>query len=306
MIRLVPNSNGEDSSLPGVRAFAALTEFNHCHNPAGSAGGQFCSAPGERGGGGAAVAARPGGAEPPARPIQDKRPKPVKVKTVEEALQHILQGTVVEVEDVKTVHTLLTELAKIAADAKAKQEKAPNYDLCKVTVAGSNLFCAEKITTKERPEGYTRITMPQLTAEPLPGTPADQLPRKPGKKTVDAALAYVDYLEARGVKVGGIETVPAASLKATQSELLGPEVGGMMANPDYDPAAQPIFISRDNYVLDGHHRWAAVVGRDAEDNQLGTSTMRVVRIDAPMSEILMDAIDWTKRFGLKPKAAFKK
>ncbi len=44
---LVPNSNGEDNS-PAHH----LREFNHCHNPSGPNGGEFCSAPDAGGGGG--------------------------------------------------------------------------------------------------------------------------------------------------------------------------------------------------------------------------------------------------------------
>jgi len=310
-MRLVPNSNGEDNSLPGLRAFR---EFNPCHNPSGPDGGRFCATEGT----GATVKTSQTRTRPatqvsvtvPAKPLTaDTRQTPVKVKTVAEALDRILKGQAVEVEDYQTVHTLLAELGKIAIEAKAKQQEAPNYDLCKVTVKGSNLFCAERIRTTAHPEGFDRIEMPQLSAEPLPNTPAAQLPRVPGSKNVDAALAYVDHLEANGIKVGDIEEVPAGSLKATQAELIGPQVGRMMLDHQagrYDPARDPIFISRDNYVLDGHHRWAAVVGGDAADGRLGESKMKVIRIDALMSEILYDAKDWTKRFGLKSKAAGKK
>lgn len=298
-----------------------LTEYNKCHTPSGADGGQFCSTSGSAAGGAEKASPRSSGREGPAaassppaaggshtvQPGTDKpRPTPVRVKTVDEALELMRQGQVVEVEDVKTVYTLLTKLAEMALDAKAKGEKAPNYDLCNVSVKGSNLFCTEKIRNAEYPEGVNRIKMPQLTAKPQPGSPADQLPRRAGSESVDASLAFVDYLEAKGIKVAAAEAVPASGLRASQSELLGPHVAGMMMAAGYDPGKDPIFISRDNYVLDGHHRWAAVVGRDAEDGTLGQSTMNVIRIDAPMSELLFEAIDWTARFGLRPKGAYAK
>ena len=198
----------------------------------------------------------------------------------------------------------------MSLDAKAKKEKAPDYDLCNVTVRGSeNLFCAQKLVTKQHPEGVIRIEMPQLSTEPVPGSPADQLPRmkdpktgKPGKN-VDASDAFVDYLERGGLTVEKPTTVPASLLKVTQSQLVGANVAQMMTDPTWDPGASPIFISSDGYILDGHHRWAAVVGRDAEDGRLGDSTMNVIRINAPMSMLLYAALDFTKAFGLNGKAA---
>lgn len=256
----------------------SIYEFNHCHNPGGSAGGQFCS----DGGG-----------------VASGRPTPVKAKNLEDAVTLVLAGKVVEVSDVRAVNTLLAKLAAMALDAKAKGQAAPTYNLCNVSVAGTNLFCGGHFTSERYPTGVPRIKMPQLKAEPVPGSVADRLPRAPGKTTVDAAEAFVAHLSREGIRVGAVEHVPAAALKATQRELVGPTVARMMTDPKYDPAKEPIFISRDNYVLDGHHRWAAVVGRDAADNKLGDLTMRAIRVDAPISELLKVAKKWTKAVGLQ-------
>jgi hypothetical protein len=297
-----------------------LREFNHCHTPSGAGGGQFCSTSGGASGGtaaakpsGGAAAAGSGatGGKAPATPsgthtVQygtDKpRPVPIKVKTVEEALDLLHKGQVVELEDVRTVHVLLQKLGEIGKEAHAKGEKAPNYDLCKVTVRGSNLFCEDRIRNTEYPEGVERLAMPQLKTNPLPGTPADQLP-KDKHGNVDATLAFVDYLEAKGVKVESTPVpVPASGLKATQSELGGPQIGGMMRSGK-DWGKDPVMVTTDNYILDGHHRWAAVVGQDAEDGTLGQSTMNIIRIHAPMGELLFEAIAWADKFGLERKAA---
>lgn len=260
-----------------------LHEYNPCHNPGGPDGGQFCSTT--------------GGAERTAA-----RPTPIKVKTIEEAVELVLAGKVVELSSTREVNTLLGKLAEMALDAKAKKQDAPFYDLCKVSVAGTNLFCTERFRSERYPDGVPRIKMPQLKAEPVPGSPADQLPReKAGKNTVNAALAFVDNLEASGIKIGKVEEVPAARLKVSQAQLIGAEVARMMTDRTYNPGAEPVFISRDDYILDGHHRWAALVGRDAEDGKLGDVPMNVVRIDAPMSELLLRAKKFTKAFGLKPR-----
>jgi len=59
-------------------------------------------------------------------------------------------------------------------------------------------------------------------------------------------------------------------------------------------------------VVDGHHTWAAAIGRDAEDGNLDNDKeMEVAVIDLPMSEIYLLSKQWTKTFGL-PAAGVKK
>lgn len=269
MILVVPSSD------------SALLEFNKCHSPAGLAsGGQFCSEPG-----GSVY----------------RRPHVVQVRSLDSAIRLIRQGRAVELPDTRAVNTLLDRLAKIAQDARARGEEAPNYDLCKVSVKGTNLFCAERVRTRSHPQGIPRIKMPQFTGLPVKGSPADKLPRdKHGQ--VEGSDAFHGYLLSLGIKTSN-ETVPGAKLKASQAELNGSKVASMMTKTGFDPHAERIFISRDNYVIDGHHRWAAVVGLDAADNKLGDITMKVVRIDAPIAEVLYIAQRWTKSYGIRGKAA---
>lgn len=80
----------------------------------------------------------------------------------------------------------------------------------------------------------------------------------------------------------------------------------MMNDTTFDPAVNPIFISNDNYILDGHHRWAAVVGRDAADGKLGDSMMHVTKVDSPISELLHVANTWANAFGIKQTAGVQK
>lgn len=263
----------------------------------------------ETGGGGETGAAHAAAAGPapashsvtvPVRePLGTTRPTPIKAKDLGQAVDLILKGETVELPDVGTVHTVLEKLADIARDAEARGEKAPDYDLCKVSVAGSNLFCGSAVRNAEHPEGIKRVKMPQLGGQPVPGSEADKLPRDENGE-VNAAEAFAKHLASVGITIKD-ETVPAYSLKASQIQLVGPKVAGMMTAKGYDPGKVPIFISSDGYVLDGHHRWAAVVGRDAKDGSLGESMMNVRRVDAPVSELLHRANVWTRKFGIKVK-----
>lgn len=230
------------------------------------------------------------------------RPIPIPVKSIDEAIVLILGGQVVELPDVKGAATLLDKLHQIALDAKAKGEDAPNYDLCNVSVKGTNLFCTEKLRSKEYPNGVPRLEMPQLGGKPVPGSEADTLPRNPWDPTeVDGSAHFISYLQGIGMRTTR-ETFPAANLKASQAELVGSKIAAMMVDRNFDPAKNPVFVSNDNYVVDGHHRWAAVVARDAENDVLGDIQMNVVRVNAPISEVLHLANAWSKRFGIKQAA----
>jgi hypothetical protein len=229
------------------------------------------------------------------------RPIPIQVSDVSQAAALVLEGKVVEVPDVATAHTLIVKLAQMAVDAKNAGDAPVEYDLCHVSVAGSNLFCADSIRNAAYPEGIPRIEMPQLGGKPVPGSEADKLARNPWDPSeVDGSKHFIAHLQGIGIKTSA-EMVKADSLKASQREMQGHKVGKMMDDRSFDPAgpANPLFVSSDNYVVDGHHRWAAAVGRDLEDGRLGDATVSVVRVNAPISEVLHLANAWSTKFGIQ-------
>lgn len=228
------------------------------------------------------------------------RPVPIKVNTISEAVELILQGTAVELPELSQVNTLIQRLAEMALEARFLGRAAPTYDLCDVSVAGSNIFCSEGLRTAEFPDGIPRLHMPQLGGVPVPGSAADQLPRNPLEPLeVNGAEHFIRYLKSLGIHTSR-EQVRASSLKAAQRELLGSKIASMMFNEQFHPSNEPIFVSRDNYIVDGHHRWAALVGRDTEDGKL-SHTLPILRVDAPISETLLLANQWSKQFGIQQK-----
>jgi hypothetical protein len=85
--------------------------------------------------------------------------------------------------------------------------------------------------------------------------------------------------------------------------LKGPNVGFFMTDSGQEIIDnEPIFVSRDGFVIDGHHRWAGKIGVDLADGQQGDTDIRVVVIDAPIMEVLQLAIDYTAD-KIQPKAA---
>jgi len=194
----------------------------------------------------------------------------------------------------------IDELAKLGAEAKAKGEKAPNYNLCKVTIPGTNLYC-------EGNKGIDRADMPQFKGTPRPGSPADKLPKDENGEA-DTEEFFKKMLNDKGIKVSEPAAVPADRLKATQSELVGVKVAGMskvLDNPDhpaYKKITAPIYVSNDGYVLDGHHRWAAVVAHNAAnpDKQID---MNVRVIDQPIKPLVKTSNDFAEHIGIRAKAA---
>lgn len=218
---------------------------------------------------------------------------PIHTSNVDEAARLLGEGKKVQLNSTREVSTLLDKLKAMVDDAKAKGEKAPNYDLCKVSVPGTNLFCASS-------KGIHRIQMPQLSGKPLPGTKADKM--KDAKGEADLSAAFRKSLTDGGVKVtDGTEN--AAFLKASQDELNGGKVAGMAKSLEAGtlPPGR-IFISKDNYIVDGHHRWAANVAVGLGSNK--DMPMQITRVDMNIIDLLDKANAFSRNMGI-PGAARK-
>jgi len=186
----------------------------------------------------------------------------VYTNNVNDAVRALHENRPVVLHSIKQVSTLLGRLREVTKKMIDKGKDAPNFNLCNVSVQGSNLFCAES-------KGIPRIEMPQL---------------KDPK-------GLLDSLREQGVKVEK-DSERASYLKATQNELNGAKVAGiahkMMAGK-MEGDEERLFVSRDNYIVDGHHRWAATVGVDALDGRLGDARMKVYRVNMDIIPLLKQA-----------------
>lgn len=198
------------------------------------------------------------------------------------------------------ISTIIDKLAELGKQAKEKGEKAPNFNLCQVTVPGTNLYC-------DGNKGIPREDMPQFKGTPEPGSPADKLPKDENGEA-DTEEFFKEMLNKQGIKVSEPTEVPADRLKATQSELVGPKVAGMskvLADPNhpaYEKITAPIYVSNDGYVLDGHHRWAAIIAHNASnpDNQI---PMKVRVIDEPIVPLVKRSNSFAEAMGIRAKKA---
>jgi hypothetical protein len=190
----------------------------------------------------------------------------IHTNNVYDAARALYENRKVELKQPRQVATLIDHLGQVAKHMIALGGQAPVFNLCNVTVAHSNLFCADTI-------GIPRVKMPQLDA----------------KQTKE----FRQYLKDKGYKIEKTEDL-ASHLRATQSELNGAKVAHNAEKILNNPG-KPVrlIVSKDNYILDGHHRWAAQIGIDAANNRLGDLRMRVSRVNIGIISLLKEAEAFT-------------
>jgi hypothetical protein len=208
---------------------------------------------------------------------------------VSELLDSVASGEKIEIRP-DQVSIVLAEMAK-------KSNEGKDFNACEISVPGTNLFCEDSVGTE-------RADMPQIKGTAREGSDAEKIADKHGK--VDGTEAFRESLKASGIAIKDIDSVPVVSLKASQTELIGSKVGGMMKAIEHgkiDLQDERIFVSKDGYILDGHHRWAAAIGVEAKDGKLNDNdiTMNVTRVDANIRELIPLANEFAADFGIIPK-----
>lgn len=228
----------------------------------------------------------------PEKPAEKPKPDLV-TDNPDEALRALGEGKTVELAQPEQLSTLISKLHDVVTEMEAKGEKAPDYDLCKVTVKGTSIFCTET-------KGVPRAQMPQLLGTPAPGSKADKLPRTE-RGSVDLADEFRKHLESKGAKIER-DNMQVSHMKATQRELVGSKVAGIMKRlkggqrPDW----APYLVSKEGYIIDGHHRWAAEVGLDYEDGHADWP-VTVDKVDMSIVDLLRESHRFTADHGLQQK-----
>ena len=202
----------------------------------------------------------------------------------------------IQPEELHQFNTDIKKVAQIVAKAKENNQPIPNMNLCDITVPGTNLYCDDNL-------GIPRDEMPQFKGKATPGSRAAAMDADESGE-VDTEPVFKQMLQQKGIKTLQTE-VPADKLKATQKDLVGGKVIGMMGALEKDPhhpkITAPIYVSRDGYVIDGHHRWAAIVAYNAQnpDKQIPMKTT-VLDMD------IKDAIPMCNQFAEDMGVAAKK
>ena len=297
------------SEIQAMRAVLDRVEFKYSEDQPRDEAGRWSA-----GGGGGAATAIPAGHENAAHDAIAQVPKSMGDPNADGSMAHPLyvdgdldaavkainEGKHVRLDQPRQVVTLVDKLGDMAEDAVAKGGKAPTYNLGLITIPGTNLFTQQSL-------GIPRVEMPQLSGPPRPGSPADNEQNFPknARGSVNLGEAFRDELEHQGFKVTDAR-VPAESLRATQMDLVGPQVAGMAQSLEQGKLnIRPIFVSKDDYVVDGHHQWAATVLANLRAGNTKFD-IPVQRVDADIGTILDTSREYTEAMGIAQKAGTAK
>lgn len=143
-------------------------------------------------------------------------------------------------------------------------------DITELNIAGTLLLGGEGL-------GIPRKDMPQV--------PPEQRDR------------FISDLKANGVSVVE-ERVDPTRLKPIQTEVSGARAGAiyMRLKAQGIPDEERILVTQDNYVVDGHHTWAAAIGM----HYTGVSKdMPIYRMSLSAQEALKQSLDWAEGHGFR-------
>ncbi|NBQ99655.1 MAG: hypothetical protein EBT79_02420 [Actinobacteria bacterium] len=165
-------------------------------------------------------------------------------------------------------------------------------------------ICKMNPSVCEGNKGLTRDKMPQIEGEKTvkqmlnavkkDGSPDDEA-RAKGKAMVQAGAdpdsdktimqQMIDHFKDNGVRTKNTK-IPVGMLKATQSEIKAQKTYGMADSylkGKFNNIGDSVVVSRDGHILDGHHRWAALLTVDP------SREMNVQVIDMDMDDLLAEA-----------------
>lgn len=153
---------------------------------------------------------------------------------------------------------------------------------------------------------------PDLTQgrNPADLVPRDQLPQAPSARKAE----FVTEMRDRGLNVTE-DVVDPSTLTPMQNHLSAAKVGQMMGRMDagtakFDDKKDRIIVSRDGYIMDGHHRYAAAALRTASGKP---TKLTVYKVDANRDDLVGIMKAWNQAAGIRslgagqsnPNSAFK-
>lgn len=150
----------------------------------------------------------------------------------------------------------------------------------------------------DSPQSVDLTLLPQFDRSKSLGIPRVEMPQ------IDEQ--YLEEFQQRLQTAGHavhFETTDPSNLTATQNELDGRQVGGMLGatrKGELDLVDNPIWTSQDDHILDGHHRWA--VASAISQNCGGCIEIPILRVDMTMTDLLAFANAFNDEKGIKRKA----
>jgi hypothetical protein len=235
----------------------------------------------------------------PGRPDGQGTPDdPIDVRgDMSRAVSLMADGNHVRLNSPAEIGPLLDEVNRQAAAQGYSRDHEPTWDLGNISVKGTRLFNEQTI-------GIPRQDMPQLNGPAQPGTEAALLAGG-ANKFIELDSEFRDALRRDGVDVKN-ERVPAGNLRATQTQLTAATVAGIAGAAAGGNVKvrhmlkEPIWVSSDNYVIDGHHRWAADEALAFSGH--GPKDIEVQRIALPIRLAVPYANAFAQRMGIGGRA----
>lgn len=170
---------------------------------------------------------------------------------------------------------------------------------------------------KEKPDSAAYKTLVQTTMKAKGYTSPDEMTDEDWRQEVNMESEFAKELEKAGYEIRE-EEASVIGLKPIQTELDGTKVASMygtLVAADADPDAygksasrlkDPIYVS-DGYVVDGHHRWAAMCSKDIADGRGGANVTMPTKViykkgkSVPIDEIIKFSNDFMDNMGLAKK-----
>jgi hypothetical protein len=217
------------------------------------------------------------------------------ITTIDEAVKRLEGGKGVMFERPDQVVTLLHKIGEIVQKAKEDGDTPKVYDLCKVYVGGTNIFCQDNVN-------IPRSEMPQMSGIPEAGSFADEFPKADNGK-VNLTKQFVKHMRSEGLTVEKVK-VDSALVRASQNQIDGAKVARILKK--YEKNREPyrrFIVSTDHYIVDGHHHWAAQIAYNLERNK--PTDIKVFRVSEQILPLLKRANDYANDVGIPRRAVGK-
>ena len=98
---------------------------------------------------------------------------------------------------------------------------------------------------------------------------------------------YIQFLKSNGIRVG-TKKVKVSSVKMTQKEIDTDKVARLVKDDDRVQLSKPVIISKDGYILDGHHRILALYNLDKN------LILNVIGVDLPIQKLIDITFEYPK------------
>jgi len=130
----------------------------------------------------------------------------------------------------------------------------------------------------EDPKYYTKLsTIEENTVKYLQKSLGVSREKMPQISSSDVHN-YVEYLRKHGVNVKG-SSIPISKIGMTQKDINTEKVKALLGTEVHN-LSKPVIISKDNYILDGHHRVVALYNID------NNFKLKTIKVNLPIQKLL--------------------